>query len=201
MSSPTDPRDGAPFLGEIIAVVDESGAPSGGAVGFVLAAAVVLAPIADIELALTTAVYTTGRKRPFHWLHEGVEKRTAVIDIACEYGMAMHVRYRWCGRKGQSPARRDLLAITSDLLTNEGVTHLAIEHGDRSTNARDHRTLLDHHQPRGGVPFEYDWRSKAQPLMWLGDAVAGAVGEHLTDKTSVWFERLNATGLLTLESI
>jgi len=201
MNSPTDPRDGAPFVGDIIAVVDESGAPSGGAVGFVLAAAVVFAPIADIELALTTAVFTTGRKRPFHWLHEGVEKRSAVIEIVCEHGMAMHVRYRWCGRKGQASARRDLLATTSELLTNEGVTHLAIEHGDHSTNQRDHRTLLDRHQLKGGVPFEYDWRSKAQPVMWLGDAVAGAVSEHLTNKASMWYERLNSTGLLTLESL
>jgi len=54
------------------------------------------------------------------------------------------------------------------------------------------------HPEAGGVPFVYDWRSKAEPLLWIADAIAGAVGEHVSGKDDQWFARLDAAGVITL---
>ena len=57
---------------------------------------------------------------------------------------------------------------------------------------------LSYHRESGGVPFHYEWRSKSEPLLWIADAIAGAVGEHVVGKDSSWFERLEEGKVLRL---
>lgn len=73
--------------------------------------------------------------------------------------------------------------------------------GDQVTNSRDQSTLLDHHRERGGVPFAYDWRTKQEPLLWVADALAGAVGEWAVGKSTFWYERLLEAGVITVRFI
>jgi hypothetical protein len=73
--------------------------------------------------------------------------------------------------------RRSQWAVT------EGAGHVIIESGDAATDGRDKATLLDTHRNDGGVPFTYTWATKAEPLLWLADAIAGAVGEHSSART------------------
>lgn len=72
-----------------------------------------------------------------------------------------------------------------------------IESGDRSTNTRDREALLDQFRAIGGVPFIYDWRSKNEPLLWIADAINGAIHAHLVDGDHAWFDQLQTGGVLT----
>ena len=46
------------------------------------------------------------------------------------------------------------------------------------------------------MPFTYDWRTKAEPLLWVADAVGGAWREHLIGRNSEPFERLQSMGAI-----
>ena len=52
----------------------------------------------------------------------------------------------------------------------------------------------------GGVPFRYDWRSKAEPLLWIADATSGIVAAHLLGQRSNHYDRLSAGGLIDVGS-
>jgi hypothetical protein len=72
-----------------------------------------------------------------------------------------------------------------------------IESGDESINLRDRQVLARLARDRGEpFGFQHDHRSKAEPLLWLADALAGAVGEHLAAKSSSAYERLVELGLI-----
>ena len=58
--------------------------------------------------------------------------------------------------------------------------------------------LLDSFRQAGGVPFTYDWRSKAEPLLWIADAIAGAVAEYVVGKDPTWWEMLSDLGIVAL---
>ena len=47
-----------------------------------------------------------------------------------------------------------------------------------------------------GVPFQYDWRSKAEPLLWIADAVFGIASEHLLSGDNEIFDRLANAGIV-----
>ena len=78
---------------------------------------------------------------------------------------------------------------------------MIIESGDDVTNRRDRSTILDHHRHMGGVPFVYDWRNKQERLLWVADAIAGAVGEWVIGRSSVWYDRLVDAGVVTVAFI
>jgi len=82
----------------------------------------------------------------------------------------------------------------------QGATHVVIEASDEATMGRDRDTILDHHRDMGGVPFVYDWRSKNERLLWVADAIAGAVGEYVTGQNSEWFARLDSANTIELVS-
>ena len=67
-------------------------------------------------------------------------------------------------------------------------------------NQRDQSVILDSFRDEGWAPFRYDWRSKAERLLWTADAVSGIVAAHLLGKGSEHYDRLNAGGLLRVES-
>ena len=106
------------------------------------------------------------------------------------------VLWRPVARRGQVEARRDLLAVHARRLADDGVTHLIIESGDETSDQRDRDTLLGTFAPDGGVPFRYDWRSKAEPLLWVADAVCGVTAEHLLGRDGAIFERLAGAGII-----
>lgn len=45
----------------------------------------------------------------------------------------------------------------------------------------------------------YDWRPKQEPLIWIADAVGGAVREHLLGTEPAWFEPIREVTDLTIE--
>lgn len=53
--------------------------------------------------------------------------------------------------------------------------------------------------PRSWTPFltgqchiRYDWRTKDEPLLWIADAISGAVSEHLTGKDDDAFTQIHS---------
>ena len=186
--------DGAPFAGELVAVVDESGHDAGGGVYYVVSAVVVINP-AEVTAVLRALV--SARLNPIHWAREGPNMRRQVIDVLCETVVAATVRWSPTGRRGQLDLRAELLEQIATWVHGEVVDHLVIEASDERTNIRDRQVLARHPlQSAGGLGYVYDHRSKREPLLWLADAVAGAVGEHLIGKHSAAFERLVAAGVI-----
>ncbi len=196
MSTPTV-GDGQPILGDVVVVIDESSPGNGlGGIAYVVTAAALISP--GEAAAALSGIFGPHRVRPFHWTKAGIEVRSKIIDLIVDRGIVAMVHCSHVGRRGQMRARTGMIADLSGWAAAEGATHLIIESGDAATNGRDRAALLDHHREAGGVPFAYDWRSKAEPLLWIADAIAGAVGEHVSGKDDHWFARLDAAGVITL---
>jgi hypothetical protein len=54
--------------------------------------------------------------------------------------------------------------------------------------------------PQTGSPagrdLKYEWQSKQECLLWVADAIGGAVREHLLGEDTAWFDKIQAaTGL------
>lgn len=193
MSGNPQPADGAPLPPGIVAAVDEAAAEVGGGVHYLIAAAVVLEH-GPITSDLVDMVAT--RQRGFHWHREGPTMRTSILDLIEEHGVVTHVRVRATARRRQVATRAQLLAKVSRLLVSDGVGHVVIESQGAREDGRDRASLLDTFRESGGVPFSYDWRTKAEPLLWVADAVGGACREHLIGQDSAPFERLQSIGVL-----
>lgn len=87
------------------------------------------------------------------------------------------------------------------LLTNldrEGVPQVVIERReDRGLNRADRRTI-QHARTAGLISEALSYRfeaPKVEPLLWVPDAIAGAVGMHLADKAHDYFDRLGVDSL------
>ena len=122
--------------------------------------------------------------------------RTSILDLIEEHGVVAHVRVRATARRRQVATRAQLLAEVSRLLVSDGVGHVVIESQGPREDGRDRASLLDAFNQSGGVPFTYDWRTKAEPLLWIADAVGGACREHLIGQNSEPFQRLQSMGAL-----
>lgn len=189
--------DGAPIDGDLVAVVDESSPHNeAGGVAYVVAMAAMFDPM-EATLALA-GLFRAERQRPFHWEREGRVARTRIIEIADEVGVSAVAFYSHVSRKGQVRARSGMLTRVASHVASEGVDHLIIEASDVATVRRDRHTLLETFHAAGGVPFTYDWRSKAERLLWIADAIAGAVGEYVIGKDPTWYDLLAEREILTL---
>jgi hypothetical protein len=186
--------DGEPLAGEIVGVVDESAHQAAGGVYYVVGAAVVLQATDAVDRLRALVAH---RSNAIHWSREGPEMRDRLIGVLADVVVSAKVRWAPAGRRGQLALRSELLSSIAVWADGEGIDHLMIESGDESINLRDRQVLarLARHrcEPFG---FQYDHRTKAEPLLWLADALAGAVGEHLAAKNSSAYERLVELGLI-----
>ena len=194
---PTSISDGRPINGDMLVVIDESSPDNqAGGVAYVVTAAAMLA-VPEVVSGLTE-MFSSSRKRPFHWAKEGPAARKAIIDVIISTGVIAVAHCAHVSRRGQLPVRLEMLADLSGWAAIEGATHLMIEASDDATIGRDRKALLDHHRELGGVPFTYDWRSKSEPVLWVADAIAGSVGEFVVNKNAYWYEQLREAGAVDL---
>ena len=185
--------DGQPIHGDVLAVIDESSPVAGAGVYYIVTAAVVL----DWSNIRHRVVGVVGeRTSPFHYRREGPEAIERMATVLEEAELVASVLWRPVARRGQVAARRGLLAAHARRLADDGVTHLIIESGDGTSDQRDRQTLLDTFAADGGVPFRYDWRSKAEPLLWIADAICGITAEHLLGNCNAIFDRLAHAGII-----
>ena len=184
--------DGLPYHGGLVAVIDESAPIAGSGVFYILTTAVLIDPA---HATAAVASVLGQRQNPFHWSREGVTARQRMVDTIGDLGTVGAARWRPVARTGQVSARRALLTSHLLAMSAEGASHLIIESGDAATNLRDAKTILDTFKPTGGVPFHYDWRSKAEPLLWIADAISGAASDYLANRNDRWWRQLDAHGL------
>lgn len=190
--------DGEPYVGSVVAVVDESARIAGAGVYYLICAAVIIEP-GEAREALQHVVGE--RPRPFHYSQEGARIIDAMVDLMVDLDVSASCRWRSVGRRQQVATRPDLLKGHLPELASIGVTHLIIEAGEATVNQSDSGVLLDFFRDRDEPAFAYDWRSKREPLLWIADAVCGIVGDHLTDKRHRAFERLNDRGAIEVWNV
>ena len=193
------PADGLPIEGDVVVVADESTPETAAGVLYVVGAAALIDPAA-VRLELH-GMFEAPRKRPFHWVGEGVIAKQRIVDVITTAGFVAVANVRQVGRRGQMTARDDMVRLVAEFSASEGATHLMIEASDQATMSRDQSVLLDHHRGRGGAPFVYDWRTKNESLLWIADAVAGAAADWVTGKTGEWYDQLHDRGVLTVDFV
>ena len=187
--------DGDPYHG-VIAVMDESAHEAGAGIYYNLT----VVRIPETAAVLPDLNRVIGdRRRPFHFSEEGPEAIERMMDLIESAGLVGTSLWSSVGRTRQVAARRHLLREHALRCAADGVDHLSIEGGGDASNQRDRSVILDAFQGDGGVPFRYDWRSKADPVLWIADAVAGSVAAHLLGERAEHYDRLSAGGLIVVE--
>jgi len=193
MSNPL-PADGQPIPEGLVAAVDETVVELQGGVTYVLAAVIFSesqAACQDIQSL------TANRTRPFHWHREGPTTRTAAVKLVATHAIATKILARRAARHAQTATRATLLAQLVTEISGEGVEHVVIESRGQREDGRDRSVILDCFRGSTARTFNYDWRTKAEPLLWYADALAGIAREHLTDGQSAGFSFLQSTLTVT----
>src|SRR5690349_10530196 len=111
---------------DVIAVMDETAPADKAGIYYVVSAAILLDPT-SAKPALE-AVLPPGRRRPFHWVLEGVRARNRMLDLLVTSGVAAHVVVHYpTGRRRQEQARRDAISELVPLVIADGAEELIIE--------------------------------------------------------------------------
>lgn len=188
--------DGLPYSSDLIAVIDESTPSYSSGLLYIISTVVMSDPQLVCSRLVNFFPSDSGRSNPFHWQSEGPQAKERMLTLIVETNCLAVSVYRSIARNQQVEARRDLLAESVQQCVKEGVGHLIIENGDHHTNLRDREVILDQFRDQGGVPFAYDWRTKKEPLLWLADAVCGAISASYSHGQSEYLDRLIQAGIM-----
>ena len=185
----------------VIAYVDESARPGPEGVYYLMTAGVVVG--AEVDHARRVLMKLQPPQGRFHWRQEGERGRLAMLEVMAELGMAAFVTWDYpIGNRRQEPARRRCLTTLLDDLRHEGVDELVIERRHQALDHLDRQTILDA-QHAGLAPSNLLYRFEApkiEPLLWVPDAIAGAVGMHLAGD-STYYDRLHLGGVLVVRRV
>ncbi len=190
--------DGHPYHGQMVAVMDESVPAAGAGVYYILSAVVVCDPV---NVAGAARQVVGERRRPFHYAKEGPEIVERMLSLIEEEVLMATCLWSPTGRRGQIATRGELLREHAQKCEEVGVDHLIIESGDETTDLRDQAALLDTFREDGDIPYRYDWRSKAEPLLWIADAASGIAAEHLLGRKADCYQRLETAGLIEVVNV
>ncbi len=174
----------------IVAVIDETAPADRGGIYYVVTAAIMLDP--DVVRHGLAEVVPSDRIRPFHWASEGPRARTRMIDLLIDAGVVAHVVVHYpTGRRRQEEARREAMVELVPLVVADGAEHLIIESRSAREDLRDRQSVIEA-MHLASKPIDYRWEPKSEGLLWVADAVCGAVKEYLLRENSAWLERLTA---------
>ncbi len=178
----------------LVAVIDETTPADAGGIYYVVSSAVVL-DVDSVRSALASS-RPADRTRPFHWVDEGSHARDAMVDLICSTGTIAQVTVCYTtGRRRQEQARRLALAELVPMIALEGAREIVIESRSRREDARDRETLIEATRGLAGT-LTYRWETKAEPILWIADAVCGVVKEYLLGDDTTAFERLQAGAVI-----
>lgn len=101
------------------------------------------------------------------------------------------------GRRKLEAARARAIKQVVPRVVQDGASLLLIESRGEVEDRRDRAVILDTLNELG-VPGEllYQWRTKAESLLWLADGICGAVREHLLQTDESAFRELKAAGVI-----
>lgn len=159
---------------------------------YIIAAAIVEG--ADDARADLLALKPAGAPR-LHWQSNSQRLRESSADL-----VAIHVEHAYAfvayfdDKKRQDLARATIFEQILSKMGGPPITELVIDQRNGHQNARDKEVLLKQcrrlnlrHPPR--------WShgdSRQEPLLWLPDTIAGAVGQHLLWKDPAMVHRIGA---------
>lgn len=178
----------------MIALMDETSPAGPGGIYYVVSVAVLL-DVDDVTDKLA-AVLPDRRKRPFHWVDEGPHAREAMLALLCTSGVAGHVVvHHPTGRRRQEKARGLAVRELVPLAVLDGATELIIESRSAREDTRDRRNMIEIVRDLG-TPLAYRWEPKAEPLLWVADAICGVMKEYLLGEDTAPYELLRDGGVL-----
>lgn len=181
------------------AVLDETYPELANGILYVVAATIVVTDEATTKAALDKVLTVPGRTRPFHWNQEGPQAKANMMNCLEEVAAVTHVCvHSPTGRKKTGSARARSLRRILPLLLADGVDDLVIESRSTIDDQRDKKVILDVLKELGRPGgLRYDWHSKRDPMMWMADAVCGAVRGYLLADDAAYYHRLQASGVIT----
>ncbi|MFN3219149.1 MAG: hypothetical protein ACE367_21865 [Acidimicrobiales bacterium] len=185
----------------MLALIDESVVDGRRGFHYVLACALVLdaAGPDDMSCVYLREKLThllAERRRPFRWKEEGVVKKGLLVDLIVDSELfALAAISRPGERYHQRRNRAECLTLLCQQLAVEGVSHVIVE--SRSDQDQDDLNAVRMAQEKSILPADFpelEFRDKTESLLWLPDAVAGAIREAETGVDGSWVQRLVAGG-------
>lgn len=185
------PEDESP----IIAVIDEAAPADRQGIYYVVTAAIML-DVAAVRQGLAEVV-PADRVRPFHWATEGPQARNRMVELLTETGVVAHVVVHYpTGRRRQEEARRSAMVELVPLVVAEGAAELIIESRSEREDQRDRQSVIEAMR-RAQQAIGYRWEPKSERLLWVADAVCGAVKEYVLHEDGSWLDRLESAAVVS----
>jgi hypothetical protein len=182
----------------VIGVIDETTPFVGSGICYGVISGAVLADEADARAAIE-AVIPPDRRRPFHWCREGPTARARMIEALNQVGVVAGAVVVQCGRRDQEAARVVALEATMHRLIGDGCAQILIEARNPVQDDRDRALILDVLRAYRSHDVVYEWRQKSDELLWIADAIGGAVHDHLVGAGDGWFDQVAKTTGLVVE--
>lgn len=158
---------------------------------YVLAAALIEGQLTDDVREVVRPLRVAGTK--LHWRDLDRRQRDKVVDVVAGLE-ALHlvVIATPLDPRRQERARAKCIQRMLSHLGGLGVHQMVLEQRTESLNRLDQKLITKLRGTRAFPAFlTVDFRQPSkEPLLWLPDVVAGAVGEELADTTSPWARRL-----------
>lgn len=169
-----------------------------------LLVAVLIPRDASDEAARAVRQLLLSGQRRFHWRDERRARRHDMIDTLAKLRPLDVIAFAFCARaltgKKQHQARVKCLWNLLSHLQQHGVSQVVFESRQEALNARDRREIISA-QHAGVASAELLYRfdlPMEEPLLWIPDALCGAVGTHLAGGDDQFWQRL-PEGLCTIE--
>lgn len=168
----------------MIGIVDESLRQHGGGAGYYFLAVARLHPDAAAAARAALRRSLRPRQRRFHWRTERDSDRLSFLDVVAGLEVAAAVVYQSpVRRRKQEQARVRCLWEAMGQFSDWGIGELVIESRREPLDSRDRRELIA--GQRAGLVAQalahrHDLPDK-EPLLWIADAVAGAMAAAIAD--------------------
>lgn len=183
-------------LGAVLAVIDEVAPFVGGGVHYSVVAGELICDKTEAS-RIVREVVRPGRRNPFHHATEGPTAKAEMIEALSEIGVVARAVVVPCGRRRQEAARRVGLEVLFDHFLADGVDEVIIESRTPPQDGRERLAILDILRERKAASaLTYGWDRKTNELLWIAEAIGGAVRCHLTGIDTEWYHQVaRVTGL------
>ncbi len=175
-----------------IAFIDESVREST-ATGFYLIAVVSVGET-DLDKVRNVArsVLLSKRQVRFHWHDESVTQRLKMMEVVRSLSLSMHV---YCCRPLPAKQDRARARCIERMLWDFREVDIAraVFESRRDVNNRKDSRTIGHGKRAGLANPAFDWGFQLpseEPILWLADALAGAVASHLAGEDSRYLKVL-----------
>jgi hypothetical protein len=177
--------------GGAIAFIDESMRLSRGR-GLYLVAAAIVAHGDQATVERRLRALTGRRQKRRHWHDEIDTLRFGFMDELAELPLrAVTVAVESITPRRQEKAREVALWNLLPHLEPHGVTNLVLEARQEQLNRRDRRTIWAIQRCAIGVGMSYRFgRPTEDAMLWVADALAGALGLHVAEGDDRFIKRL-----------